>query len=195
VPVGSLTDHEVAGDLRSEPLPSAAVDAAGKVYVVWQDCRFRADCSSNDLVLSTATQKGYPTWSAVARVPIDPVKSTVDHFIPGITVKPATSGRKAHLALAYYYYPHTACDPTTCQLDVGYVTSANGGSTWSSPTKLAGPMLLSWLPDTSLGRMVGDYISGSYVRGGVLPVFASASAPAGGVFNESMFVPSEPLPG
>ena len=195
VPVASLTDHPVAGDLRSEPLPSAGVDAAGKVYVVWQDCRFRASCSSNDLVLSTTTQAGYPTWSAVSRIPIDPVKSTVDHFIPGIAVKPATSGGKAHLALAYYYYPHTACNPTTCQLDVGYVSSANAGSTWSSPTKLAGPMLLSWLPDTSLGRMVGDYISGSYVRGGVLPVFASASAPAGGVFNESMFVPSEPLPG
>jgi hypothetical protein len=195
VPVGSLTDHEVAGDMRSEPLPSAGVDAAGKVYVVWQDCRFRANCSSNDLVLSTTTQTGYPTWSGVSRIPIDPVKSTVDHFIPGLAVNPATSGKKAHLALAYYYYPHSACDPTTCQLDVGYVTSANGGSTWSSPTKLAGPMLLSWLPNTSLGRMVGDYISGSYVRGGVLPVFASASAPAAGVFNESMFVPTEPLAG
>jgi hypothetical protein len=195
VPVAALTDHPVAGDLRTEPLPSAGVDAGGKVYVVWQDCRFRTNCSSNDIVLSTATQKGYPTWSAVSRIPIDAVTSTVDHFIPGLAVKPATSGKKAHLALAYYYYPHSACDPTTCQLDVGYVSSANGGSTWSSPTKLAGPMLLSWLAVTNQGRMVGDYISGSYVRGGVLFVFASASAPAAGVFDESMFAPSEPLPG
>jgi hypothetical protein len=194
--VASLSDHPVAGGLRSEPLPSAGVDAAGKVYVVWQDCRFRANCSSNDLVLSTATQKGYPTWSAVTRIPIDPVRSTVDHFIPGLAVKPATSGTRAHLGLAYYYYPNTACGPTTCQLDVGYVTSANGGSTWSSPTQLGGPMLLPWLANTNQGRMVGDYISSSYVRGGVLPVFAAASAPlTSGPFNESMFVPSAPLPG
>jgi len=146
-------------------------------------------------VLSTTTQEGYPTWSAVTRIPIDPLGSTVDHFIPGLAVKPATSGTKAHLGLAYYYYPNTACDPTTCKLDVGYVTSANGGSTWSSPTQLAGPMLLSWLANTNQGRMVGDYISSSYVRGGVLPVFASASAPLGGLFNESMFAPSAPLPG
>lgn len=196
VPVASLSDHPVAGGLRSEPLPSAGVDAAGKVYVVWQDCRFRANCSSNDLVLSTATQEGYPTWSAVTRIPIDPVTSTVDHFIPGLAVNPATSGTKAHLGLTYYYYPNTACGPTTCKLDVGYVTSANGGSMWSSPTQLAGPMLLPWLANTNQGRMVGDYISSSYVRGGVLPVFASASAPLmSGPFNESMFVPSAPLPG
>ena len=196
VPVAAISDHPVAGGLRTEPLPSAGVDAAGKVYVVWQDCRFRANCSSNDLVLSTTTQEGYPTWSAVTRVPIDPVRSTVDHFIPGLAVNPATSGTKAHLGLAYYYYPNTACGPTTCKLNVGYVTSANGGSTWSSPTQLAGPMLLPWLANTNQGRMVGDYISSSYVRGGVLPVFASASAPLGdGVFNESMFVPSAPLPG
>ena len=194
-PVASISDHLVAGGLRTETLPSAGVDAAGKVYVVWQDCRFRTNCSSNDLVLSTTTQEGYPTWSAVTRIPIDPLGSTVDHFIPGLAVKPATSGTKAHLGLAYYYYPNTACDPTTCKLDVGYVTSANGGSTWSSPTQLAGPMLLSWLANTNQGRMVGDYISSSYVRGGVLPVFASASAPLGGLFNESMFAPSAPLPG
>jgi hypothetical protein len=195
VPVASLSDHPVAGSLRTEPLPSAGVDAAGKVYVVWQDCRFRANCASNDLVLSTTTQEGYPAWSAVTRVTIDPVTSTVDHFIPGLAVNTATSGTSTHLGLAYYYYPNTACDPTTCQLDVGYVTSANGGSTWSSPTQLAGPMLVTWLPDTTLGRMVGDYISSSYVRGGVLPVFASASAPLGGLFDESIFAPSSPLPG
>jgi hypothetical protein len=195
VPVASISEHRVAGGLRTSALPSAGVDAAGKVYVVWQDCRFRANCSSNDLVLSTTTQTGYPTWSAVTRIPIDRATSTVDHFIPGLAVDPATSGTTAHLGLAYYYYPHTACTASTCQLDVGYVTSANGGSTWSSPTQLAGPMRLPWLANTNQGRMVGDYISSSYVGGGVLPVFASASAPSGGVFDESMFAPSAPLRG
>ncbi len=193
--VSSITDHPVAGGLRSEPLPTAEIDAAGKVYVVWQDCRFRANCSSNDLVLSTTTPASYPSWSAVMRIPIDAVASTVDHFIPGLAVNRATSGATAHLGLAYYYYPNAACTSSTCQLDVGYVTSANGGSTWSLPTQLAGPMLPSWLAGTNQGRMVGDYISSSYVNGGVLPVFALASAPSAGLFNESMFTPSTPLPG
>ncbi len=78
---------------------------------------------------------------------------------------------------------------------MGYVASANGGSSWSTPTQLAGPMSLSWLANTNQGRMVGDYISSSYVNGGVLPVFAAASAPVGGLFNEAMFAPSAPLPG
>jgi hypothetical protein len=195
VPVSAITDHPVGGGLRSEPLPSAEVDGAGKVYVVWQDCRFRANCSSNDLVLSTTSQATYPAWSAVTRIPIDPATSTVDHFIPGLAVNPATSGTTAHLGLAYYYYPNAACTSSTCQLDVGYVNSANAGSTWSAPTQLAGPMSLFWLPSTNQGRMVGDYISSSYVSGGVLPLFASASPPSAGLFNESMFTPSAPLPG
>ena len=193
--VSSINDHPVAGGLRSEPLPSAEVDAAGKVYLVWQDCRFRANCSSNDLVQSTTSPATYPTWSAVTRIPVDPLTSTVDHFIPGLAVNRATSGTTAHLGLTYYYYPNANCTSSTCQLDVGYVTSANGGSTWSAPTQLAGPILLSWLASTNQGRMVGDYISSSYVNGGVLPVFASASAPSAGLFNESMFTPSTPLPG
>ena len=37
------------------------------------------------------------TWTAAARIPIDPVTSGVDHFIPGLAVDPATSGASAHL--------------------------------------------------------------------------------------------------
>ena len=39
--IATVTDHTEAGNLRSGPLPSAEIDGAGKVYVVWQDCRFR----------------------------------------------------------------------------------------------------------------------------------------------------------
>src|SRR5262249_4878790 len=51
VPITGITDHQVAGGLRSDALPSAEVDGAGKVYVVWQDCRFRPGCRSNDIVI------------------------------------------------------------------------------------------------------------------------------------------------
>src|SRR5205085_5675739 len=109
VTVASITDHAVAGGLRSEPLPSAEVDGAGNVYVVWQDCRFRAGCSSNDIVMATTTQAGYPSWSGVSRIPIDPTTSSADHFIPGLAVDQASFGSTAKLALAYYYYPVAGC--------------------------------------------------------------------------------------
>jgi hypothetical protein len=193
VVISSVVDHPVAGGLRSEPLPSAEIDAAGKVYVVWQDCRFRANCSSNDLVLSTTTQASYPTWSPVVRIPIDSVVSTVDHFIPGLGVDRGTAGSSAHLGLSYYYYPSAACTFSTCRLDVGYVFSHDGGSTWSAPSQLAGPMSLSWLPSTSQGRMVGDYLSTSFANGGARPVFAVAAAPFGS-FNEAMVTTAAGLP-
>jgi hypothetical protein len=128
-PITSIHRHKVAGGLRggSYVAPSAEVDGSGKVYVSWQDCRFRRNCSSNDIVFSTSTDG--VTWSPVRRVPIDPVASSVDHFIPGLAVDRATSGASAHLGLTYYYYPDANCDASTCQLDVGFISSTNGGAT------------------------------------------------------------------
>ena len=100
VQIATVSDRAPAGGLRSDALPSAQVDAAGNVYVIWQDCRFRASCSSNDLVMSTTADGA--TWTAPARIPIDSTASTVDHFIPGLGVDPNTSGTSAHLALTYY---------------------------------------------------------------------------------------------
>src|SRR6185437_8146480 len=51
VQIATVTDHAVAGGLRSDALPTAQIDAMGNVYVIWQDCRFRTGCSSNDLVM------------------------------------------------------------------------------------------------------------------------------------------------
>ncbi|MDX6346882.1 MAG: hypothetical protein QOF84_1672 [Streptomyces sp.] len=192
--VATVSSYTVRGSLRSGPLPSAEIDAAGKVYVVWQDCRFRASggsCTSNDIVMSTTTNG--TTWSSVVRIPIDATTSTVDHFIPGLAVDPATSGSTAHLALAYYYHPVANCTAATCQLDVGYVSSTDGGTTWTAPTQLAGPMSHSWLASTTQGTMVGDYISTSFSGGTAHPVFAVASAPSGSVFNEAMYTPASGL--
>ncbi|HEX2911524.1 MAG TPA: sialidase family protein [Chloroflexia bacterium] len=190
--VASVSKHTVAGNLRSGPLPSAEIDAAGKVYVVWQDCRFRSGCSSNDIVMSTSTNG--TSWSAVTRIPIDSTTSGADHFIPGLGVDKTTSGAGAHLALTYYYYPVAGCSAATCQLDVGFISSTDGGTTWSTASQLAGPMTLSWLPSTTQGVMVGDYISTSYGSDGLAhPVFAVANAPSGSTFDEGMYSPASGL--
>src|SRR5207244_413723 len=121
VTVSSIKDHTVAGSLRASPLISAEIDGAGKVYVVWHDCRFRKRCKANDIVMSTSTDGA--TWSSVVRIPIDAVNSGIDHFIPGLGVDVATSGTSGHLGLTYYYYPAAACTVSTCGLDVGFVSS------------------------------------------------------------------------
>jgi hypothetical protein len=189
--VSGLSDHGVAGNLRTEPLPSAELDAAGKVYVVWQDCRFRSGCSSNDIVMSTSANGR--TWKAPVRIPIDPTTSTVDHFIPGIAVDRATQGNTARIALTYYFYPNANCTQATCQLSVGFVSSIDGGASWSAPQTLAGPMAVTDLPSTSLGFMVGDYISTSFSGVNAVPVFAVAGPKNGTVFNEAMFTNSLPV--
>ncbi|MGM9490751.1 exo-alpha-sialidase [Ideonella sp. YS5] len=189
--VSGISDHGVAGNLRTEPLPSAEIDGAGKVYTVWQDCRFRAGCASNDIVMSTS--KDGKTWTAPVRIPIDPVSSKVDHFIPGLAVDRTTSGDSARLALTYYFYPDANCSLSTCQLSVGFVSSIDGGAHWSAPQTLAGPMALSDLANTSQGLMVGDYISTSFSGDNAVPVYAVARPKKDGAFRESMFSTMVPV--
>jgi hypothetical protein len=189
--IATVSRHTVAGSLRTSPLPSAEIDGAGKVYVVWQDCRFRSRCTANDIVMSTSTNG--TTWSAVTRIPIDSTSSGVDHFIPGLAVDRSTSGSTAKLGLTYYYYPVASCTSSTCQLNVGFISSSNGGSSWNAAAAVTGPMSLSWLASTSQGPMVGDYISTSYAGGTAYGVFAVAATPSGGTFNEAIYTTASGL--
>jgi len=185
IQVASVSDHTVGGGLRSDALPTAQIDGTGNVYVIWQDCRFRTGCSSNDLVMST-TADG-TTWATPVRIPIDATTSTVDHFIPGLGIDPNTSGASAHLALTYYYYPVANCTAATCALYAGFISSLDGGLTWSNPTPLAGPMSLSWLPSTFSGRMVADYIGTSFANGKAFGFFAVAKAKSGTMFDQAIY--------
>lgn len=178
--------HAAGGIRDSIPLPSAEMDASGTVYVTWQDSRFEPKGSASDIVLSTSTDG--VNWTDPVRIPADPAGSGVDHFIPGLAVDRSTSGSTAHLLVAYYFYPNANCTAATCQLEVGYTSSTNGGATWAAGTTLAGPMSLSWLANSSQGRMVGDYISTSFNQAGAAyPAIAVAGAPTGTTFNEATF--------
>ena len=192
VTIAAQTDHQVAS-IRSEPLPSAQIDNSGKVYVVWQDCSFESGCGANDLVLSTSSDG--TNWSQPQRIPIDAVGSNVDHFIPGLAVDPNTSGATAHLALTFYYYPNANCTDTTCSLEVGFVSSTDGGANWSTETTLTStPMNMAWLANTTQGYMVGDYIATSFANGNAFPLFVAASAPSSsGQLNEALFSTSTGL--
>jgi hypothetical protein len=158
--ITSITAKVDPGGIRSGPLPSAEIAGDGKIFVVWEDCRFRANCSTNDLVFVTSLNG--TTWSAVQRIPIDPTTSVVDHFLPGVGVDRNTSGSTTKVAVTYYFYPNVSCTFSTCELHVGFISSSDAGATWSPFIDVVSPMALASLPNTTQGRMVGDYISTSF---------------------------------
>jgi hypothetical protein len=188
--VSAISSHRVPG-LRTSPLPSAEINADGTVYVAWQDSRFE-NRTANDIVYSTSADG--ITWSPVTRIPINPVGSGTDHFIPGLAVNPVTSGAHTQLALTYYFDTDPSCSGSTCEIQAGFTSSLNNGATWSTPVTLSAPMQLGWLAPTNQGVMAGDYISTSFLAGEqrVIGVFAAASAPGtDGMLNQPIFAALE----
>jgi hypothetical protein len=177
--ITSITAANDPGNIRSGPLPSADVASDGTIFVVWEDCRFRAGCYTNDLVYVTSTNG--TTWSNVHRIPADPggVTGTQDTFIPGIKITiPIPIGKKHKLVITFELVRNVSCTEATCELRVGTISSDDDGATWSPQTEVAGPMMMSWLPDTTQGRMVGDYISTSFNSQGLAyAAFPVANAP------------------
>src|SRR5262249_35680813 len=104
-----------------------------------------------------------------------------DYFIPGLGADRNTFAPDVSLALVYYYYPQANCSQATCQLIGGFITSSDGGETWSAPIDVTSPMAIDWLPDTVSGRMVADYLGADFTDAGVPhPIFAGAAEPIGG---------------
>jgi hypothetical protein len=188
----SSLEFEDDTDLRSEAMPSVDVDAAGKLYLVWSDARFREDAGVNDVVFSTSVD-GF-RWTAPVRIALPSSAAGVgmNYVLPAIAVAPGSSGKKAALAVAVYSERlRNGCavflPGCTKQVDAWLVRSKNGGKTWSAPNLLsAEPMPLHWLADTSRGAMLGDYISVSWAGGkpwAVLPL--ATQSPLG--FSEAIF--------
>jgi len=187
VQISTRTSHAVPG-VRTSPLPSAEINRDGTVYVAWQDRRFEPGGGANDIVLSTSADG--TTWSPVSRIPLDPIGSNVDHFIPGLAVDRTSGGANTLLALTYYFQAPAGCVGSTCQIQVGFASSLDNGQTWSAPQTLSDPMQLNWLAPTTQGFMVGDYISTSFLAGQqrVISAFPIGFAPgADGLLNEPMF--------
>ena len=171
---------------------SAEIDGSGKVFVAWSDCRFRKNCSSNDIVFATTVDGVH--WSAVRRVPIDGLSSNLDHLIPGIGVDTGTSGAGAHIGLAFYQV-QAGCAFADCRLQGAFISSVDGGASWSAPVPIGSQARLEWIADTTGGRFVGDYISTSFTSDGrAHPVASIGLEPAGSEFNQAIFTPTGGLP-
>jgi hypothetical protein len=154
---------------RAPPLIAADVDGDGGVIVTWQDCRFRPGCAANDIVVSRSADGR--TWTEPLRV-----TAGRDAVMPTIGVEPRT-GR---LAIAYYVIQRNG-------IDAELVTSGDG-TRWSAPQRLSpGRMPIEWMPRTSLGRMLADYIGVSWVRGRPLVVYVLASPPRNGELRQAVY--------
>ncbi len=184
---------------RGGSLPSAGVDASGKVYVVWSGCYFEANCLANetgnttDDIVMTTTTDGL-TWTPLQRIPLDAIGSDVEHLTAGLAVASNTAGSHAHLAVTYYYWGNAGiCTASTCQAYVGMATSTNGGTTWSQRQTLAGPTTPNWWAITEAGYMTGDYITTVISANRAVTLVPVATAPTGTTLHQAMYAASIPV--
>jgi hypothetical protein len=162
-PPARVSDVRFVGvrGLRAPPLPSAAGDAAGRLVAVWSDCRFRPQCTADDLAAVTSTDG--LSWSAPVRAAT--TGGDASAVVPGLG-----AGAAGRFALTYYAAGFAETGVRTAQ-------SVDGGATWSAPRRLdAVPIANRWLPVAEGGSFVGDYIATPFVAGRPLPVFSLAVA-------------------
>lgn len=184
--IARASAHSDPGGLRAGPLPSVAIDGGGRVFVTWESCLKATACSTNDAVLSTSTNG--TAWSTPIRVPVGAAGTSADIVIPGIGVDRSTQGSSAHVGIVFYRFSNVNCTLATCRLSVGFISSLNGGGTWSAAAALGAPMLLTWIAKSQNGRMVGDYFATAFAGGRAFPIFAvGTKPPAGQAFNEAMY--------
>jgi hypothetical protein len=156
--------------LRFFPLPSAAVDRGGRIWIAWQDCRFTSGCSVNDVVV--ATSNASDGWNAPVAV-----TSGRNAALPAIGIQPST-GR---VAIAYYTVRPAG-------IDAELVESRVGSAEFGPPRRLsARTMARSWIPNTVSGRMLADYISVDYAGTRPLVVWALASPPVGTSLRQAIY--------
>ena len=153
--------------LRAFPLPSADVDAAGRVWATWHDC----PRPGAPAAVYVATLSG-TTWSTPTAV-----TAGSDAMLPAIGID-STTGR---IAIAYHR-------SRAGGIDVELIETARGGSRFGAPRRLsARTMRLEWMPDTTSGRMLADYISVHYAAGRPLVNWVLASEPVGGELRQAVY--------
>ena len=181
--VAALRVRAVSG-LRLPPFHSAEIAQDGRIFVAWPDCRYRGACSSNDIVYSSSSDG--QRWTTPLRVPTGALGGR-DHVLPGLAVDATTARARTRLALTFYALSPAGCRATACSFEPFFVSSPDGGRSWSPPQRLEPAAPADSFPLAG-ARFAGDYISTSFVAGGTaVPVFAWASAPFDGQFHEGVY--------
>ncbi len=155
--------------LRVFPLPSANVDSAGRVWAAWHDCQ-GPRAPANDIFVATSADGA--SWTAAT-----PVTAGRNAVLPAIGID-AASGR---VAIAYHRVGPSG-------VDVELVELQGDRTRWGAARRLSvRSMKLTWMPDTTSGRMLGDYISVHYASGRPLVVWVLASEPVGASLRQAVY--------
>ena len=153
--------------LRAFPLPSADVDGEGRVWATWHSCARPGAPAA----VYVATLDG-ESWS-----PAVAVTSGADALTPALGIDPAT-GR---VAIAYHR-------GRAGGIDVELIESRRDGTGFGAAKRLsARTMQLEWMPNTTSGRMLGDYISVHYAAGRPLVNWVLASEPVGAELRQAVY--------
>jgi hypothetical protein len=174
---GALRTDRLEG-LRAPPLAAADVGRDGRIVAVWAQCSDRPSCDANEVVLAESSDG--VSWGAPR-----PLPSTVtgSAFVPTVAVEPA-SGR-----LAVLFYAATGCP--ACRVDAWLLESADRRA-WTAPLRLSARSgRRGWMAQTSLGAMLADYVSVTWVGARPLAVLALAETPLpGGRLRQAIFAAS-----
>ncbi|MFD8478025.1 sialidase family protein [Kitasatospora sp. NPDC059673] len=170
VTVNNGSQYDVPG-LRDVSVVSADVDSTGRINAVWHGCRAATGCAWNNLVKATSTDGQNWTVTEIDTCPDQALCAATNQFAPSITADPFNPGR---FAIVYN-------ELWNGTVSVNYLSSTDGGLTWKKrTTPLAEGMALTAMPDTSHGRMLGEYLGLSIANGSAVPVFPVAAAPTNG---------------
>lgn len=153
---------------RAFPLPAADVDRNGRIWATWHDCVPGGSTNS----VYVATSDDGISWTA-------PTTATRGRnaVLPAIGVDPG-SGR---VAIAYMR-------SGAAGVDVELVESQGAANGFGAPRRLsAQSMPFQWMPNTTSGRMLGDYISVHYARSRPLVVWVLASEPVRASFRQAVY--------
>ena len=127
---------------RAFPLPSADVDSAGRVWATWHDCE-APGASRNAAFVSTSADG--VSWSAPTSV-----TAGRNAVLPAIGIDSGDGTRGDRVP------PRSRA----AGVDVELVESRAEVTGFGPPRRLsARSMRLAWMPNTTSGRMLADYIS------------------------------------
>ena len=153
---------------RAFPLPAAEVAPDGRVWATWHDCTPAGSAENTVFVSTTSDGVSWTSPTAVTR--------GRNAILPALGID--ATGR---VAIAYMRWRPSG-------MDVELVESTGQPSGFGAPRLLsAQSMPLRWMPDTESGRMLGDYISVHYARGGPLVVWALAGEPVRSRFRQAIY--------
>jgi hypothetical protein len=163
--------------LRAPPLPNLDVDRNGRLLLAWPDCRFRASCSANDIVLSTSSDGR--TWSAPVRV----TTGSANYSTPGL----AADSRSNGIVVSAQVAPSVAVNRGIPGAGMAIAISRSGSS-WTPTRRLdARGMLLGWLALAGNARFLGDYLAAAWAGGRPFAIVPIASPPTAGRLNQSLY--------